>query len=174
MLLCLFSLSAFTSCGPKSKWEQVSRYSIRCLSNESEKSMIFISSPSDGHRVGATIEAMSIIIDDYQKPLPDIIKLEVIFGEDGISPKQQTFQVVNFKHFSPEDNSIDGFYGGVDEMGALVITMTNSRLGSEMLSHQFDKNDCIITSSSFSHSYTFHIKGLGETLIGVSSRNAGW
>ena len=174
MLLCLMSLSAFTSCGPKSRWEQVSKNAIRCVSNESNKTMLVLTIPSNGN-IGAEIEDVAIVVDGYQKSLPDIIKFDASFEKEVPgSSKEHTFRVINFNYYSPENKSIDGYYGVADEMGGLVITMTNERLENALLNHQYDKNGCIITSSSFTQSYTFRIKNLGKTLIGITSRNAGW
>lgn len=175
IVFCLTAiLCIFTSCEPKSNWEQVTNNAIRCVSNESNKTMLLLSIPSNGN-IGALIEDVAIIVDGYQKSLPDVIIFEANFTEKvGNSPQKQTFRVIDFDYFSPDDKSIDGFYGISDERVGLEIVMTNERLGDALLEHQRDKNGCKITSSSFTQSYTFCIKKLGETLIGITSRNAGW
>lgn len=174
MLLCLLSISAFTSCGPKSKWEQVTNNAIRCVSNESNKTMLVLTIPSNGH-IGAEIEDVAIVVDGYHKSLPDVIKFDVSFEKEvPCSSKEHTFQVINFNYYSPEDKSIDGYYGVADEMGGLIITMTNDKLEYALLMHQYDKIDCKISSSLFTQPYSFPIQKLGETLIGITSRNAGW
>ena len=139
MLLCLMSLYAFTSCGPKSRWEQVSKNAIRCVSNESDKTMLVVTIPSNGN-IGALIENVAIVVDGYQKSLPDVIKFDASFEkEEAGRPKEQTFKVINYNHYSPNDKSIDGYYGVADEMGGLIITMTNDKLEDALLMHQDDK-----------------------------------
>ena len=137
--------------------------------------MLLLSIPSNGH-IGALIDTVYIFVDDYKKPLPNVIVFEASFGENPTptySPQKQNFHVINYNNYSPDDKSIDGFYGK-DGMGRLLIIMTNERLKDALLDHQDDKNGCKITSSSFTQSHTFRIKELGETLIRITSRNAGW
>lgn len=160
LFFCLTALLCiFTSCEPKSNWEQITDSALRCFSNETNRAWILVALSTNSTHA----ESVCINVGDYCEALPTVIKLEVSF-EDGES---QTFKAINYAYYD-ESDSVDGYFGTAEELGGLNIIIKNDKLQSILRCHD---DVCRITSQAFKQSYTFQTKGLGKAIIGAYSQN---